>query len=94
LSTISGVSSTPSPRSGAICWLLIRRKPVTTRKSGVTSVANVAHWPEPFRIASSWIVGVPAAIPNRSRSSWLRSPFQTTVSALFAALADSPGVGL
>jgi hypothetical protein len=36
--------------------------PETTRNSGVTLDASVAHWPPFLLIASSRIVGVPASI--------------------------------
>ncbi len=94
LSITSGVSSTPSFTSGSVCCCVARRRPDTTRNSGVTLVASVAHWPPFFRSASSLIVGVPPLSVKRSRSSWLLSPSQTRESVSSATAAVSPGAVL
>src|SRR5438093_2087519 len=80
--------------SGRSCCWVIRRIPETTRNSGVTLVTSVAHAPPFLRTASSRMVGVPASIARRMRSSVSLSPSHVTVSVLSLTAAVRPGAAL
>ena len=80
--------------SGRNCCWVMRLMPETTRNSGVTFFASVAHCPPFFRTASSRITGAPASSPNRIRSSVPLSPSQVAVSVLSATLAVRPAMAL
>ena len=80
--------------SGRSCCWVIRRMPETTRNSGVTLDASVAHWPPFFLTASSRMVGVPASIEKRRRSSAPLSPSHVTASVWFSTAAVRPGAAL
>ncbi len=57
-----GVISTPSSRRGASCWLLMRRRPVTMRNSGVARLTTLAHAPPRSRTERSSTIGTPRSI--------------------------------
>src|ERR1035441_10102776 len=72
----------------------MRRRPETTRKSGVALAASVTHVP-PLRLAaSSWMVGVPPIIANCNRNSSFLSPSQVTVRVSPETDAVRPGNAL
>src|ERR1017187_105158 len=72
----------------------MRRRPETTRKSGVALAASVTHMP-PLRLAaSSWMVGVPPIIANCNRNSSFLSPSQVTVRVSPETDAVRPGNAL
>src|SRR5579884_36337 len=72
----------------------MRRRPETTRNSGVALLATAIHGEPLCLTASSRTVGVPELIPTRNRSCWSPSPSQFKVSVSPAIRASRPGIGL
>ena len=91
-STTSGVISMPRSLRGASCCPVMRRIPDTTRNSGVRLLATLTQSEASLRlIARSLIVGVPARIAKRSRSSWSLSPSHLRPSVSPSTPARRPG---